>query len=192
MTFQLFRAQCVLRLWLVPPRSRPRSFAGWTRGHCSSPGHACQTSPQTASHPALFLRNLVSEDSTMEVITFHSEVLGVISLPRGHKWTKMSFTFNYLCVRVQREQLQSGLVPHPRLDISCALRRGKAFSKFKPHTVWNMSNIVWEISSQLVLSGGTSIHFSAAHCNLSNCFPVNWYNQFPCTYGFVIACYSAM
>lgn len=41
----------------------------------------------------------------------------------------MHFTFNYLCVRIQGEQLQSGLVPHPRLYISGALRRGKAFPK---------------------------------------------------------------
>lgn len=39
----------------------------------------------------------------------------------------MSFTFNYLCVRIQREQLQSRLVPHPRLDVSSALRRGERY-----------------------------------------------------------------
>lgn len=59
----------VLHLLSALPRSRPHSFADWTRGRCSSPEHACQTSPQTASHLALFLRNPVSKESTIEGVT---------------------------------------------------------------------------------------------------------------------------
>ena len=59
----------VLRLLWVPPRSQPHSSADWTRGRCSSPEHACQTSPRIAWHPAQFLRNRVSKDGTTEGIT---------------------------------------------------------------------------------------------------------------------------
>lgn len=43
--------------------------------------------------------------------------------------TLMCFACNYLGVRIQGEQLQSRLAPHPRLDISGALRRRNKFNK---------------------------------------------------------------
>lgn len=101
----------------------------------------------------------------------------------------MYFTFNYLCVRVQGEQLQSGLVPHPRLYISSALRRRKEFPKsiFKPKKRWICQRhclrdlhsvgfiirtfffVFWArleirlhiLTDQCRESGGTSIHFCA-------------------------------
>lgn len=108
--------------WALP-RSRPRSSADWTPGRCSSPEPVCQTSPRTASHLALFQRNLASEESTME-----GTALGKC----GERWKQRSWTMfcnHHLRVRVQGEQLQPGLTPQPGLNISGALMRKKSSAK---------------------------------------------------------------
>lgn len=69
--------------------------------------------------------------------------------------TWMCFMLLYLCVRVQGEQLQSGLIPHPWFYISRALCRQKKNhfpNWFKAQIVWNARSTVGEVPGRLVLS----------------------------------------
>lgn len=116
-------------MWLWPGlhlswallRSRPRSSADWTPGRYSSPEHVCQTSPQTASHLALFQRNPASEESTMDGSNIEGGWLRALEIEL--------FYSHYLCVGVQGEQLQPGFTPHPGLNIFGALMRTKSSAK---------------------------------------------------------------
>lgn len=127
------------------------------------------------------------------------------------------FHNRHLCVRVQGEQLQSGLTPHPGLDISGTLKRNKAVTKSggahshalsiirKVQHYFSISfNLCfWEIGfvdlkadlthrrAQLWESGGTRTHFTEACANCP-AVSVNCYHQFPCTYGFTIAYQSVL
>lgn len=125
------------------------------------------------------------------------------------------FHNGYLCVRVQGEQPQSGLTPHPGLDISGTLKRNKVERLSRPlHALSIISKVqhyfsisfnlcFWEIGfvdlkadlthrwAQLWESGGTTTHFTEA-CANCEAVSVNSYHQFPCTYGFTIAYQSVL
>lgn len=119
--------------WALP-RSRPRSSADWTPGHCSSPEHACQTSPQTASHLALFQRNLASEESTKDGATLGS------AASAGNKGAELCFTVT-TCVSGSRVNSFSRVSLLILESISLELWWGQ--SHLLSHRTFSINSCLW-------------------------------------------------
>lgn len=116
-------------LWVLP-HFRPHSSADWTTGRCSSPEHVCQTSLQTASRLALFQRNLVSEDSTMEGTTLGR------TANAGNKGAELCFTM-VTCVSGSRVNSLSLVSPLILDSLSLALWRETRWSvSVRPCMLW--------------------------------------------------------